>query len=125
MSDEPRQRGPEARLAQAFAMGRVEMAHEPVLLAAAEGVVVGQAIVPRELQREEFPLEPALARLVAAHVVRERASSVSARRVAVTTQPFSLAVSFAAIFGAAAFAAAYSSQYLCSRFMGDGSFPGR
>ena len=73
MSDEPRQRGPEARLAQAFAMGRVEMAHESVHLAAAEGVVVGQAIVPRELQREEFPLEPALARLVAAHVVRERA----------------------------------------------------
>ena len=73
MSDEPRQRGPEARLAQAFAMGRVEMAHEPVHLAAAEGVVVGQTVVFQEFQREEFPLEPALARLVAAHVVRERA----------------------------------------------------
>ena len=66
MSDEPRQRGPEARLAQAFAMGRVEMAHESVHLAAAEGVVVGKPVVLGELQREEFPLEPALARLVAA-----------------------------------------------------------
>ena len=64
MSDEPRQRGPEARLAQAFAMGRVEMAHEPVHLAAAEGVVVGQTVVLGELQRKELPLETALARLV-------------------------------------------------------------
>ena len=66
MSTESRQRGPEAHLAQTFAMGRVEMAHEPVHLAAAEGVVVGQPVVLGELQREEFPLEPALARLVAA-----------------------------------------------------------